>query len=297
MTAVGRPEAASFKISRSARPAPTPMAPRSPVPDSWSPPESHHRPAIHRDRLAGDVAGCVGGEEDEQAGEFVGRADAPERNRGHRLALHLIHLDSPSGSGRLVELVDALGLNPTRRDDVDQDVVGPQFPGQRLGQAPDAGAQRVRGDQAGTGCLIDDEAMVRMRPPPAFFSSGAAACTSRMKLIRFCSNAWCHCASVIDRNGPDGGPPALCTTMSSPPSVATACPTRRTASSAELTSAAHRLHANAGGAANLRRRLVDASPDPGCRSPAPCPRGPGPWRWRNPVRGWPPAPARASLSA
>ena len=32
----------------------------------------------------------------------------------------------------------------------------------------------------GTGCLIDDEAMVRMRPPPAFFNSGTAACTSRI---------------------------------------------------------------------------------------------------------------------
>jgi hypothetical protein len=59
----------------------------------------------------------------------------------------------------------------------------------------------------------------------------------RVKLRRFCSNAFCHCSSVICSVSPAGGPPALCTTISRPPYAETAASTRRFASLALLTSA------------------------------------------------------------
>ncbi len=85
------------------------------------------------------------------------------------------------------------------------------------------------------------------------FISGAAAPTMRVKLSKFCSNAFCHCSSVIASVSPAGGPPALWTTISSPPYSDTAAATRRLASLAELTSAA-----SAFTLAPVSRRIVSA---------------------------------------
>ena len=82
--------------------------------------------AVHGDYGAGDVAGEVGGEEEEDVGDFLGFADAAEGDAGGNGVDHFL-----GEGGEHVGAGDAWG------NGVDTDVVGAEFTGEGFGEAVD----------------------------------------------------------------------------------------------------------------------------------------------------------------
>src|SRR5699024_12231125 len=70
-------------------------------------------------------------------------------------------------------------------------------------------------------CLMEEDVILTIRPPLVFSCIyGIAAREARTTLSKFCSKAACQSVSSISRNPPAGGPPALFTSTSMPPSFA-----------------------------------------------------------------------------
>ena len=61
---------------------------------SAAPGVSHRQAAVHHDDLSGDIGGLIGGKETHRVGDFLSRAETPDRNVLGDFVLDL--LDEPS---------------------------------------------------------------------------------------------------------------------------------------------------------------------------------------------------------
>ena len=76
------------------------------------------------------------------------------------------------------------------------------------------------------GCRTETDVIATTRPHPCSRMAGTAAAHIATVDSRFCSSAGPYCSMAVDPKPPAGGPPALGTRMSIPPSAAIASSTK-----------------------------------------------------------------------
>ena len=129
----------------------------------------------------------------------------------------------------------------------------------------------------GIGCLIENDVIRQIRPPPAARMCGTAACTSRIEVSRFALTAASIASSSTSRARAGGGPPAFATRMSSPPNRSTVAATSRAGASGSVTSAgiARTSPGNSAAVASnvsgLRAQMATRAPSRDIASAAPRP--------------------------
>ena len=124
--------------------------------------------AIYGDHGAGNVAGEIGGEEEEDVGDFLGFTDAAEGDAGGDSVNHLL------GEGG-----EHIGAGDAGGDGVDADVVGAEFAGEGFGEAVDgefgggiaaAGGLAVKADHRAS--VQDDAAALSFHEGCGGFGAG-----------------------------------------------------------------------------------------------------------------------------
>ena len=75
----------------------------------------------------------------------------------------------------------------------------------------------VDSPRLGIGSFTEADVDIRIEPPPRAFIDGTTARTMRSALNSSRSTAFCHAASSNDTAAPDGGPPLLVKSRSTPP--------------------------------------------------------------------------------
>src|SRR5262245_22956931 len=119
-------------------------APRRPPNTDGPSEQAAHEPAVHLDRHAGHVRRALRGQEDQDVGEFLRRADASQGD----VRAGSGHIGVGGHAGLLGPAQEAIGHDSARADDVDGDVVRAQLGRQCLGQPGGARSHRVRQQKA-----------------------------------------------------------------------------------------------------------------------------------------------------
>ena len=144
--------------------------------------------AVDRELGAGDVAGLVGGEEQDDRGDVVDRADPLERQVLVERRLGLVHALEP-GHRR----VDAARVHR-----VHPDAVAAEVDGGRLGQAPHRPlARRRRRRGSGRPTIPPFDEMLMIEPPPAWRIDGATVLMPRNVPMRLTSITWRNSVDVL----------------------------------------------------------------------------------------------------
>ena len=92
--------------------------------------------AIHRDGLTGDVAACCRRQKYDKVRQLLGTAEAPERNTRHRRLAYIFDRFAALLRIRLIQLGDAFGVDPARRDHVDENSLRRELARQAFSQCP-----------------------------------------------------------------------------------------------------------------------------------------------------------------